>query len=107
VHCSWLDRAKDVRWIDRYRFWAARSRRLFLQVSLDVRSHRTDGFDGIENLLLPDGMAPVVRRNSEGERELRLMRWGFPHAEPEPGEKPRSGYVTNVRNPRIPHRALP
>jgi putative SOS response-associated peptidase YedK len=53
--------------------------------------------------IFPDGVAPVVRRDPEGERELRLMRWGFPHAPPEPGEKPRSGYVTNVRHPYIPH----
>jgi putative SOS response-associated peptidase YedK len=31
------------------------------------------------------------------------MRWGFPHAPPKPGEKPRFGYVTNVRNLNSPY----
>ncbi|MGA2637328.1 hypothetical protein [Methylocella sp.] len=28
--------------------------------------------------VFPDTMAPVVRAASDGERELSLMRWGFP-----------------------------
>jgi putative SOS response-associated peptidase YedK len=31
----------------------------------------------------PDTMAPVIRTASDGERELCLMRWGFP---PPPNE---------------------
>ena len=56
-----------------------------------------------QSAIFPDGVAPVVRRDGAGERELRLMRWGFPHAPPKPGEKPRSGYVTNVRNLNSPY----
>jgi putative SOS response-associated peptidase YedK len=41
--------------------------------------------------IFPDGVAPVVR-NSVGDRELIMMRWGFP--------PPPKGYlpVTNIRN---------
>jgi putative SOS response-associated peptidase YedK len=53
--------------------------------------------------IFPDAVAPVVRKDAAGERELRLMRWGFPHAPPKPGEKPRFGYVTNVRNLKSPY----
>jgi putative SOS response-associated peptidase YedK len=28
--------------------------------------------------IYPDTMAPVVRTASDGERELTMMRWGFP-----------------------------
>jgi len=41
----------------------------------------------------PDTMAPVVRTAREGDRELTLMRWGFPPP-PNLGNAP----VTNVRN---------
>jgi putative SOS response-associated peptidase YedK len=44
-------------------------------------------------------MAPVVRKASDGARELTMMRWGFPQKDPQPGEKKRTGYVTNVRHP--------
>lgn len=45
--------------------------------------------------IFPDGTAPVVTRDAEtGERELQLMRWGFP----KPPSVPGGGYVTNVRN---------
>ena len=47
----------------------------------------------------PDQMAPVVRTAPDGVRELMMMRWGFPQKEPQPGEKRRTGYVTNVRHP--------
>ena len=43
--------------------------------------------------VFPDMMAPVVRAARDGERELSLMRWGFPP--PPIGNAP----VTNVRNP--------
>lgn len=42
--------------------------------------------------IFPDTMAPVVRVAPEGERELTLMRWGFPA--PPQGGRP----VTNIRN---------
>jgi putative SOS response-associated peptidase YedK len=49
--------------------------------------------------VFPDQMAPVViNAPPGGERELMMMRWGFPQPGPRPGEKPRPGYVTNVRN---------
>jgi putative SOS response-associated peptidase YedK len=49
--------------------------------------------------IFPDQMAPVVRTGADGVRELTMMRWGFPQKEPQPGEKKRLGYVTNVRHP--------
>jgi putative SOS response-associated peptidase YedK len=46
----------------------------------------------------PDTMAPVVRTAREGDRELTLMRWGFPPP-PNLGNAP----VTNVRNLQSPY----
>jgi putative SOS response-associated peptidase YedK len=46
----------------------------------------------------PDTMAPVVRVARGGERELSMMRWGFPPP-PNLGSVP----VTNVRNLRSPY----
>ncbi len=43
----------------------------------------------------PDPMAPVVRTARDGERELTMMRWGFPPP-PNLGRVPVP--VTNVRN---------
>src|SRR5262245_31634390 len=43
--------------------------------------------------VFPDTMAPVVRTARDGERELTMMRWGFPPP-PNLGNAP----VTNVRN---------
>jgi putative SOS response-associated peptidase YedK len=45
--------------------------------------------------VFPDQMAPVVRtaRDGGGERELAVMRWGFPPVA-QPGARP----ITNVRN---------
>jgi putative SOS response-associated peptidase YedK len=45
--------------------------------------------------IFPDQMAPVVRTNWTKERELTMMRWGFP-APPNFKYRP----VTNVRNVR-------
>jgi hypothetical protein len=45
----------------------------------------------------PDTMAPVVRMARDGERELSMMRWGFPPP-PNLGSVP----VTNVRNLKSP-----
>jgi putative SOS response-associated peptidase YedK len=47
--------------------------------------------------IFPNRKAPVVRALPSGERELLMMRWGFP-APHLPGTKPRSPYLTNVRN---------
>lgn len=41
----------------------------------------------------PDMLAPVVRLDEQGRRELAAMRWGFPPP-PRAGSRP----VTNVRN---------
>jgi putative SOS response-associated peptidase YedK len=43
--------------------------------------------------IYPDTLAPVVRLDDRGARELSLMRWGFPPP-PKAGTRP----VTNVRN---------
>jgi putative SOS response-associated peptidase YedK len=42
--------------------------------------------------IFPDQLAPVVRKDREGVREMLNMRWGFPP--PAAGKRP----VTNVRN---------
>lgn len=46
----------------------------------------------------PDMMAPVIRIAPDGERELTMMRWGFPPP-PNLGKAP----VTNVRNLKSPY----
>jgi putative SOS response-associated peptidase YedK len=48
--------------------------------------------------VFPDGMAPVVNTAPDGERELSMMRWGFPPP-PNLGKVP----VTNVRNVKSPY----
>src|ERR1700757_1946843 len=48
--------------------------------------------------IFPDTMAPVVRTAPDGERELTMMRWGFPPP-PNLGTAP----VTNVRNLKSPY----
>ena len=53
--------------------------------------------------IFPDGVAPVVRAMRHGGRELTKMRWGFPIPPPKPGEKKKSGYQTNIRNPNWSH----
>jgi hypothetical protein len=47
--------------------------------------------------IFPNGKAPVVRALPSGERDLLMMRWGFPPPNI-PGSKPRNPYLTNVRN---------
>jgi putative SOS response-associated peptidase YedK len=47
--------------------------------------------------MFPDALAPVIRIASNGERELTLMRWGFPP--PSLGKVP----VINVRNLSSPY----
>lgn len=64
-----------------------------------------DWLDSVGNLepqpaIFPDAVAPVVRSRPEGGRELVKMRWGFPIPEPKPGEKKKSGYQTNIRQPK-------
>jgi putative SOS response-associated peptidase YedK len=48
--------------------------------------------------VFPDTLAPVVRTAVDGERELTMMRWGFPPP-PNLGTAP----VTNVRNLKSPY----
>src|SRR6202008_268400 len=48
--------------------------------------------------VFPDTLAPVVRTAHDGERELTMMRWGFPPP-PNLGTAP----VTNVRNLKSPY----
>jgi putative SOS response-associated peptidase YedK len=48
--------------------------------------------------IFPDNLAPVVRTNRDGEREMTMMRWGFPPP-PNLGTRP----VTNVRNVASPY----
>jgi putative SOS response-associated peptidase YedK len=48
--------------------------------------------------IFPDQVAPVVRTARDGERELTMMRWGFPPP-PNLGNRP----VTNVRNVKSPY----
>jgi putative SOS response-associated peptidase YedK len=52
-----------------------------------------------ENLpaIFPDAMAPVVRLDESGSRQLASMRWGFPP--PPGGKRP----VTNIRNTDSPY----
>jgi putative SOS response-associated peptidase YedK len=47
--------------------------------------------------VFPNRSAPVVRTAPDGQRELLMMRWGFPPPIV-PGSKPRNPYLTNVRN---------
>jgi putative SOS response-associated peptidase YedK len=59
--------------------------------------------DNVGNLpplpgIFPDSLAPVVRTDRDGERELLMMRWGFPPP-PNLGTRP----VTNVRNVKSPY----
>jgi hypothetical protein len=48
--------------------------------------------------IFPDQLAPVVRTGRDGERQLTMMRWGFPPP-PNLGTRP----VTNVRNAQRPY----
>jgi len=48
--------------------------------------------------IYPDQMAPVVRLAKDGERELTMMRWGFPSP-----ANAKARMVTNVRNASSPY----
>jgi putative SOS response-associated peptidase YedK len=48
--------------------------------------------------IFPDQVAPVVRLAKDGERELTMMRWGFP-----PPRYSRVRLVTNVRDVTSPY----
>ena len=48
--------------------------------------------------IFPDQLAPIVRRGTDGERELVTARWGMP-GPPQFGGQP----VTNIRNVTSPH----
>lgn len=52
--------------------------------------------------IFPDYAAPIVR-NSEGERELAMARWGMPSPRFVLEGKNRDPGVTNVRNTKSPH----
>jgi len=47
--------------------------------------------------IFPGHVAPVVRRASDGERELSMLSWGF--VLPQNGKAPRR--VTNVRDDKV------
>jgi putative SOS response-associated peptidase YedK len=60
-------------------------------------------YDDVGNLaplpaVFPDQLAPVVTTTRDGERQLTMMRWGFPKPE---GTGP--GVVTNIRNTASPY----
>jgi hypothetical protein len=77
------------------RFWgfrAARSDAPPFRVKRDL----TGNLPGLP-AVFPDTLAPVVRTARDGERELTMMRWGFPPP-PNLGNAP----VTNVRNLKSP-----
>jgi putative SOS response-associated peptidase YedK len=67
-------------------------RRLF-QIARDLAGNLPSLSD-----VFPDTLAPVVRTAPDGERELTMMRWGFPPP-PNLGTAP----VTNVRNLKSPY----
>jgi putative SOS response-associated peptidase YedK len=48
--------------------------------------------------IYPDAIAPVIKKENDGVRNLTMMRWGFPPP-PKLGVRP----VTNVRNTRSPY----
>jgi putative SOS response-associated peptidase YedK len=59
--------------------------------------------DSIGNLpelpgIYPDYLAPIVRLDPAGEREIVLARWGLPSLKDQPTDKPNRG-TTNVRHP--------
>jgi putative SOS response-associated peptidase YedK len=61
-----------------------------------ITRHATGGEFGSAEIY-PDMLAPVVRLDDQGARELGVMRWGFPPP-PSAGTRP----VTNVRNAASP-----
>jgi putative SOS response-associated peptidase YedK len=61
-------------------------------------SHVDDGVQLELPAVYPDTMAPVIRLDDNGARNLIMMRWGFPpplSARPQP--------VTNIRNVKSPY----
>ena len=52
--------------------------------------------------IFPDTLAPIVRKARDGERELTMMRWGFP-----PPPNLGTALVTNVRRLCDPNLLLP
>src|SRR5208337_3513584 len=62
-----------------------------------VRHDRTGNLPLFPSIF-PDQLAPIVRRGSDGERELVMARWGMP-GPPQFGGQP----VTNIRNVMSPH----
>jgi putative SOS response-associated peptidase YedK len=62
-----------------------------------VKRDLTGNLPGL-SAVYPGTMAPVVRIPRDGERELSLMRWGFP-----PPPNLGNALVTNVRNLKSPY----
>jgi putative SOS response-associated peptidase YedK len=61
-------------------------------------SHVDDGVQLELPAVYPDTMAPIIKLDDRGARNLTMMRWGFPppaNADPRP--------VTNVRNTTSPY----
>lgn len=46
----------------------------------------------------PDMLAPIVRADADGDRQLEMMRWGMPCP-----PQYTSPFVTNIRNTKSPH----
>ncbi len=61
-----------------------------------VSDNRMVAFEPL-NAILPNYNAPIIRRVSDGEREIVIMNWGF--VLPQPGKVPRR--VTNVRDDKL------
>jgi len=68
-------------------------------VALTKAMHDRTGNLPPQPSIFPDQLAPIVRKTADG-RELLNARWGLPTPEPKPGEKKKSGYQTNIRQPR-------
>jgi putative SOS response-associated peptidase YedK len=67
----------------------------------EIHSHfrvKHDRAGNLEQLhFFPDRLAPIIRNDAGGDREMVKMRWGFPN--PKPGGVP----VTNLREPSKPY----
>ena len=53
--------------------------------------------------IFPDQAAPIVRTDTDGERELVRARWGMPSPAFAVRDKGHDGGVTNIRNTSSPH----
>jgi hypothetical protein len=66
----------------------------------DLVKAMTDYTGNLEPLpaIFPDQVAPVVINGPNDRRTMLPMRWGFPQPPARAGDRPQSGYITNVRN---------